>query len=82
MKPSFGCSIHSWIPPKWTPDGGLHAIQQTAEEALRFIKRVGAPTLALHLDTFHMCIEETSFYESVVAAGSLAFMRKMAEKYA
>ena len=199
MKPSFGCSILSWIPPKWTPEGGLYAIQQTAaagfdlleillppsmefdaptvkkqlklhnlqatcalilppsahipthpqealrllkaaidkaatlethyiggvlhsgigvfsgkqrtaeeedtlcavwaeaaayaaqseitlgiepinryetymctsaEEVLRFINRVGASNLALHLDTFHMCIEETSFYEPVVAAGN------------
>ena len=37
---------------------------------MRFIKRVNAPNLSLHLDTFHMNIEETSFYEPVIAAGS------------
>lgn len=42
----------------------------SAEEVLRFIKRVNAPNLSLHLDTFHMNIEETSFYEPVIAAGS------------
>ena len=42
----------------------------SAEEVLRFIKRVDAPNLSLHLDTFHMNIEETSFYEPVIAAGS------------
>lgn len=40
-----------------------------AAEVLTFIERVGAPNLALHLDTFHMNIEENSFYEPVVAAG-------------
>ena len=42
----------------------------SAEEVLRFIKCVNAPNLSLHLDTFHMNIEETSFYEPVIAAGS------------
>ena len=42
----------------------------SAEEVLRFIERVGAPNLSLHLDTFHMCIEETSFYQPVIAAGA------------
>ena len=42
----------------------------SAEEVLRFIKRVNAPNLSLHLDTFHMNIEETSFYEPVIAAGN------------
>ena len=175
MNPTFGASILSWIPPMWTPEGGLFAIQQasaagfdlleillppsmefdaptvkrqlkqhglkatcslnlpqeahipfypkeatrlikaaldkaselevdylggvlhsgigvfsgkqrtreeentlcyesfmctSAEEVLRFIKRVDAPNLSLHLDTFHMNIEETSFYEPVIAAGS------------
>ncbi|MDR0431523.1 MAG: sugar phosphate isomerase/epimerase [Tannerellaceae bacterium] len=42
----------------------------SAEEVLTFIKRVGAPNLALHLDTFHMNIEENNFYDPVVAAGS------------
>lgn len=41
----------------------------SADEVLRFIERVGNPNLALHLDTFHMNIEETSFYEPVIAAG-------------
>lgn len=42
----------------------------SAEEVIRFIQRVGASNLALHLDTFHMNIEETSFYEPAINAGS------------
>lgn len=42
----------------------------SAAEVLEFIRRIDAPNLALHLDTFHMNIEETSFYDPVVAAGS------------
>jgi len=40
-----------------------------AEETLRMIKRTKAPNLALHLDTFHMNIEEDNFYNPVIAAG-------------
>lgn len=41
----------------------------SAAEVLTFIRRVNAPNLALHLDTFHMNIEEAGFYKPVVAAG-------------
>ena len=30
MNPTFGASILSWIPPMWTPEGGLFAIQQAS----------------------------------------------------
>lgn len=30
MEPKLGASLLSWIPPLWTPEGGLFAIQQTA----------------------------------------------------
>ena len=47
----------------------------SAEEVLRFIKRVNAPNLSLHLDTFHMNIEETSFMNRLLrlAAGFAIF---------
>ncbi len=41
----------------------------SAAEVLEFIGRVGASNLSLHLDTFHMNIEENSFYQPVVMAG-------------
>ena len=41
----------------------------SAEEVLRFIKRVNAPNLSLHLDTFHMNIEEPDCAESIRKAG-------------
>ncbi|KAA6335157.1 D-psicose 3-epimerase [termite gut metagenome] len=41
-----------------------------AEETLNLIHRVNAPNLKLHLDTFHMNIEEQSFYTPVKMAGS------------
>lgn len=40
-----------------------------AAETLRMIERTKAPNLALHLDTFHMNIEEDNFYDPVIAAG-------------
>lgn len=42
----------------------------SASDVLRIIDRVQSPHLGLHLDTFHMNIEETSFYEPVVTAGA------------
>jgi D-psicose/D-tagatose/L-ribulose 3-epimerase len=44
----------------------------SADEVLMFIERVGAPNITLHLDTFHMNIEESNFYDPVIkAAGKL-----------
>jgi sugar phosphate isomerase/epimerase len=37
----------------------------TAEETCRFIQEVGSPMVGLHLDTFHMNIEEASIEETL-----------------
>lgn len=42
-----------------------------AEEVLEMIESIGKPNLGLHLDTFHMNIEERNFYEPIVRAGPL-----------
>lgn len=41
-----------------------------AEEVLSMIGAIGAANLGLHLDTFHMNIEEANFYEPVIKAGN------------
>jgi len=41
-----------------------------AEEVLSMIDAIGADNIGLHLDTFHMNIEERNFYEPVVQAGN------------
>ncbi len=41
----------------------------TCEEANKLIDEVGSPNLGIHLDTFHMNIEENSFTEAIMAAG-------------
>lgn len=41
----------------------------SAAEVLELTARTGAANLQLHLDTFHMNIEENDFYHPVVAAG-------------
>lgn len=38
MNPTFGASILSWIPPMWTPEGGLFAIQQASAAGLIYWK--------------------------------------------
>ena len=40
-----------------------------ADEVLEMIESIGKPNLGLHLDTFHMNIEEPNFYEPIVRAG-------------
>lgn len=40
-----------------------------AEEVLNMIDSLGKDNIGLHLDTFHMNIEENSFYEPVIKAG-------------
>jgi D-psicose/D-tagatose/L-ribulose 3-epimerase len=41
----------------------------TAEQALRFIDEVGADNLKVHLDTYHMNIEEPGFGDAIEACG-------------
>lgn len=43
----------------------------TAEEGVAFCNDVGLPNVKLLLDTFHMNIEEDSFYDAIVTAGPL-----------
>ncbi len=43
----------------------------TCEKGLRLIKAVGSPALKLHLDTFHMNIEEKNQAASIRKAGKL-----------
>ena len=40
-----------------------------ADEVLDMIESIGKSNLGLHLDTFHMNIEERNFYEPIVRAG-------------
>lgn len=51
----------------------------TAREVISLLRRVGAPNLVLHLDTFHMNIEEQGFYDTVVEAGPWLRYIHMAE---
>jgi D-psicose/D-tagatose/L-ribulose 3-epimerase len=41
-----------------------------AEEVLEMIDAIGVDNIGLHLDTFHMNIEEPNFYDPVVLAGN------------
>ncbi|KFC18284.1 sugar phosphate isomerase/epimerase family protein [Chryseobacterium sp. FH1] len=41
----------------------------TAENVLNLIKKTGKDNLFLHLDTFHMNIEENNFYDPIILAG-------------
>ncbi len=40
-----------------------------ADEVLDMIEEINMPNLGLHLDTFHMNIEETNLYDPIVRAG-------------
>ena len=41
----------------------------TTEEAVKFVQRVGSPSVGVLLDTFHMNIEEDDFGAAIRAAG-------------
>lgn len=43
----------------------------TCEQGLRFVRQVGSEAVALHLDTFHMNIEEADPAQAIRAAGRL-----------
>lgn len=41
----------------------------TAEDAKRLVKEIDHPSIKVHLDTYHMNIEEKSFYEAIKIVG-------------
>jgi D-psicose/D-tagatose/L-ribulose 3-epimerase len=41
-----------------------------ADEVLEMIESIGKSNIGLHLDTFHMNIEERNFYEPIIRAGN------------
>ena len=41
----------------------------TAEQAVRLIERIGEPNVMIHLDTYHMNIEEKGFAHGIRSAG-------------
>ena len=45
----------------------------TAEDAVKLCKDVGEPNIKVHLDTFHMNIEEKNFYDPIKKAGDLLY---------
>ena len=45
------------------------SIMNTASHAVAFIERVGADNLFIHLDTYHMNIEETGYADGFLSAG-------------
>ena len=40
-----------------------------SEEAVAYVAGVGSPNLKIHLDTFHMNIEEVSMEEAILKVG-------------
>jgi D-psicose/D-tagatose/L-ribulose 3-epimerase len=42
-----------------------------AADAIKLVKDIGEPNVKIHLDTFHMNIEEKSFYQPIKNVGSL-----------
>ncbi len=45
----------------------------TAQDAVRLVEEVESPAVGIHLDTFHMNVEEKCLYEAVKQAGSRLF---------
>lgn len=43
----------------------------TAADAIKFVKAVDEPNIGVHLDTFHMNIEEKNYNDPIVSAGDL-----------
>lgn len=43
----------------------------TAEQARRLVEMIDRPNVFIHLDSYHMNVEEKSFYEAVKTAGKL-----------
>lgn len=50
-------------------------LMNTAAEGVAFCEEVGLPNVKLLLDTFHMNIEEDSFYDAILTAGK--YLRRL-----
>jgi D-psicose/D-tagatose/L-ribulose 3-epimerase len=51
----------------------------TASDTLHLITKTNAANLGLHLDTFHMNIEEANFYDPIIQAGDKLFHMHITE---
>ena len=51
MNPTFGASILSWIPPMWTPEGGLFAIQQASVAGFDLLEILLPPSMEFDAPT-------------------------------
>ena len=58
MKIKFGASILSWIPPKWTAEGGLYAIQKTAEKGFDLLEILLPPSMDIDTKTVKKQLKE------------------------
>ncbi|MCS7145657.1 MAG: sugar phosphate isomerase/epimerase [Nitrososphaerota archaeon] len=45
----------------------------TAEDAVKLVRDINEPNVKVHLDTFHMNIEEKNFYDPIKLSGRLLF---------
>jgi len=43
----------------------------TAADAVKLVKQINEPNVGVHLDTFHMNIEEKNYYDPIVTTGQL-----------
>jgi D-psicose/D-tagatose/L-ribulose 3-epimerase len=43
----------------------------TAADAVKMVKEIGEPNVGVHLDTFHINIEEKNYYDPIVSTGKL-----------
>ena len=51
MNPTFGTSILSWIPPMWTPEAGLFAIQQASAAGFDLLEILLPPSMEFDAPT-------------------------------
>jgi len=58
MKVKFGASILSWIPPKWTAEGGLFAIQKTAGAGFDLLEILLPPSMDIDTTTVKRQLKE------------------------
>ncbi len=54
-------------------------VLNTAKDCLRLVEEVGNPNIGIHLDTYHMNIEEKDFYSPIMIAGKRLYHMHMSE---
>ena len=74
MNPTFGASILSWIPPMWTPEGGLFAIQQASAAGFDLLEILLPPSMEFDAPTVKRQLKQGDLFSQPSPRSAYSFL--------